>query len=79
MLGGAGVQAVTSDYVVDEILTLIQVRFKRQAAIRAGQALFSERLSALVYISEDDIQEAWGCFGRTRTKDGASPIAPAML
>ena len=53
---------VTSDYVLDEVLTLISVRFKRQAAIRAGQALLSERLCVLMYLSEEDILNAWGIF-----------------
>ena len=53
---------VTSDYVVDEVLTLINTRFRKQTALQAGQALFGERLSALIYLTEDDVARAWALF-----------------
>jgi len=59
---------VTSDYVVDEVLTLIKMRFRTQSALQAGQALFGERLSALFYLTEDDIARAWSIFRSHRDK-----------
>lgn len=59
---------ITSDYVVDEVLTLIKVRFRTQSALQAGQALFGERLSALTYLTEDDIARAWALFRSHRDK-----------
>ena len=59
---------VTSDYVVDEVLTLINVRFRSQTALQAGQALFSERLAALIYLTEEDIARAWTIFRSHRDK-----------
>jgi predicted nucleic acid-binding protein len=61
-IGSNRERLVTSDYVVDEVITLIKVRFRRQAAIQAGQALFGERLSSLFYLTEDDIGRACGIF-----------------
>lgn len=34
---------LTSDYIVDELLTLLKTRYSTQAAIRAGQWFWSER------------------------------------
>ncbi len=59
---------VTSDYVTDEVVTLIKVRFRTQSAIQAGQALFGERLSTLFYQTEDDIARAWAIFRSHRDK-----------
>lgn len=53
---------VTSDYIIDEVLTLINTRFRRDTAIRAGQALMDERLSGLVYLDEQDVLRAWKIF-----------------
>ncbi len=53
---------VTSDYVVDEVLTLLKTRFSAQAAIRAGESLFGEHLAALVYLTPDEVQRAWKIF-----------------
>jgi uncharacterized protein len=59
---------ITSDYVVDEVLTLIKVRFRTQSALQAGQAIFGERLSALAYLTEHDIARAWNIFRAHRDK-----------
>jgi len=53
---------VTSDYVVDEVLTLLKTRFSAQGSIRAGQALFSEHFSQLVYLTSEDVERAWKIF-----------------
>jgi predicted nucleic acid-binding protein len=53
---------VTTDYIVDEVLTLIQTRFSVQVAIRAGQSLFDERLSSLVHVTPEDLDRAWKVF-----------------
>jgi predicted nucleic acid-binding protein len=53
---------VTSDYVVDEVLTLLKTRFSTQAASRAGQMLFGERLASLVYLTPEDVERGWKIF-----------------
>lgn len=62
---------VTSDYVVDEVLTLINVRFRKQTALQAGRALFNEQLAALIYLTEEDIARAWELF-RSHSNKGWS-------
>jgi len=53
---------VTSDYIVDEVLTLIASRFRRQTAIRAGHVLLSQELAVLIQLTEEDKGQAWTIF-----------------
>jgi predicted nucleic acid-binding protein len=53
---------ITSDYVVDEVLTLLKTRFSAEASIRAGQALLGEHFSRLIYLTSDDVERAWKIF-----------------
>lgn len=53
---------ITSDYVVDEVLTLLKTRFSVQAAVHAGQSLFGEHFSQLVYLGSADVERAWKIF-----------------
>lgn len=53
---------VTSDYVVDEVLTLINARYRRQTALQVGEALVEQRMAGLVFLTEDDFSRAWGIF-----------------
>jgi uncharacterized protein len=62
---------ITSDYVVDEVLTLLKTRFSTQTAIRAGKLLLGERLSTLIYLAPEDINHGWKIF-RTHADKGWS-------
>jgi len=53
---------VTSDYVLDETLTLLKARHGVQLSVSAGDALWSGRLATLVYLSPADIREGWRVF-----------------
>jgi hypothetical protein len=53
---------VTSDYIVDEVLTLIAARFRRQTAIRAGSVLFGQDLAELFQLTDEDKERAWAIF-----------------
>lgn len=59
---------ITSDYVLDELLTLLKTRFNIQAALRAGQSLWSERSCTLAYLTPNDIEQAWKIFRSHRDK-----------
>lgn len=61
-------QLVTSDYILDELLTLLKTRFSTQVAIRAGQSLWSGRPSTLFYLNLQDIEQAWKIFRSHRDK-----------
>lgn len=62
---------VTSDYILDEVLTLLKNRFSTEMAVAAGEALWSERFSRVVFLTPGDIQEAWRIF-RTHSDKGWS-------
>jgi len=53
---------VTSDYIVDEVLTLIAARYRRQTAIRAGHVLFGQGMAELIQLTDEDKERAWGMF-----------------
>ena len=66
-----GDRLITSDYVLDEVVTLLKTRFSTQSAILAGQSLLDERLATIIYLLPDDIGHAWKIF-RTHTDKGWS-------
>ncbi len=53
---------ITSDYIVDEVLTLVSARFRRQTAIRVGHVLFGQGLAGLIQLTDEDKERAWGIF-----------------
>ena len=59
---------ISSDYVLDETLTLLKTRFNIQAAIRVGQSLRSQRPSKLVYSTPEDVETTWKIFQSHRDK-----------
>ena len=59
---------VTTDYVIDELLTLLKMRGEYQRALRLGASLFAGEIARLVWIVPDDVQEAWTIFQRYQDK-----------
>jgi uncharacterized protein len=53
---------VTTDYVLDETLTLLRVRHESERALAFGQQLFSGQLGDLYLLQEADLHEAWRVF-----------------
>lgn len=70
---------ITTDYIIDETLTLLKARGQADRAIQIGELLFSGQLSQVHYLSGDNILAAWQVFAYTLTRHGALPIAPARL
>lgn len=60
---------VTSDYVVDELVTLLRVRGKRARAIDAGKQLFSETVAEIEFVTDEDVRYAWQLFQAFDDKD----------
>ena len=60
---------LTTDYVVDETLTLLKVRGHAPLALDLGAALFAGELADIVLITENDIQQAWQTFRQFQDKD----------
>jgi predicted nucleic acid-binding protein len=60
---------LTTDYVVDETLTLLRARGERTRALLLGEAFFSARLAKIHTLDEADISLAWEVFKRFDDKD----------
>ena len=59
----------TTNYVVDETLTLPRSRGQGAAALAVGQQFFDGTLATIYYLTEDDIQQSWQVFRRYADKD----------
>lgn len=53
---------VTTDYVVDETLTLLRARGYDQRAQMLGEAFFGDTLAIVHYLDEIQIRAAWDVF-----------------
>jgi predicted nucleic acid-binding protein len=60
---------VTTDYVVDELLTLLKIRGEFQRAMRLGASLFADEIAHIEWVMPDDVRQAWAVFQRYTDKD----------
>lgn len=60
---------VTTDYVVDETLTLLSARGHSAAALALGRQFFGGSLATIYYLTEADIRAAWQTFTRYADKE----------
>ncbi len=60
---------LTTDYVVDEILTLLKMRGHRRRAFALGEEFFQDRRLPMYHLSEADVEMAWQTFRRFQDKD----------
>ena len=59
----------TTDYVVDETLTLLRSRGQGLAALALGQQFFDGSLATIYYLTEADIRHTWQVFTRYADKE----------
>lgn len=59
---------LTSNFVMDESLTLLRYRCGYKSALDLGRSLFSGRLAEVVRITADDELRAWEVFGSYQDK-----------
>lgn len=52
----------TTDYIVDETLTLLRARGENQKALEVGNLFFRGILAKIYYLSEEDILQTWRMF-----------------
>jgi uncharacterized protein len=52
----------TTDYVIDETLTLLRARGEQKRAVQFGRAIFDLSLYGLHMIDESDLKRAWEYF-----------------
>lgn len=53
---------LTTDYVVDEALTLLRARGQSMRAVQLGDLLFAGTLADLYYLTPEDIVAGWQVF-----------------
>ena len=59
----------TTDYILDETLTLLKARGHSAIALEIGEMFFRGELAELVAVSESDMRQAWQIFRQFRDKD----------
>lgn len=60
---------ITTDYVVDETLTLLKTRGQTSRAMILGEEFFRGTLATIYYLTEADIRLAWQVFHQFSDKD----------
>jgi predicted nucleic acid-binding protein len=62
-------QLLTTDYVVDETLTLLRARGENKRAISIGKRFFDGGLATVYRLSDTDIERAWKIFEQFSDKE----------
>ena len=60
---------ITTDYVIDETLTLLKARGQEAVALSLGPQFFSGSLATVYYLTEAGIRDAWQVFVRYSDKE----------
>jgi predicted nucleic acid-binding protein len=53
---------ITTDYIIDETLTLLRARGQHRSAIVFGESMFDAPIATIHYMTPDEIREAWRVF-----------------
>ncbi|MEA3345978.1 MAG: PIN domain-containing protein [Chloroflexota bacterium] len=69
---------VTSNFVIDETITLVLVRLGYWAALGVGEQLWKGKLAHNVRITEDDERAAWELFKRYSDKGFSFTDCPSF-
>lgn len=59
---------VTTDYVLDELLTLMKCRGEFDRAVQAGHSLLDGLVAQIEWVTPGDVQAAWETFRRFSDK-----------
>lgn len=70
---------ITSDYCVDETLTLIAARKRPKLAIEAGKELFDESIARLHFLTSDQIRRAWIAFQQRAVSGWSFPDCASKI
>jgi uncharacterized protein len=60
---------VTTDYILDELLTLLKMRENYRVAVAAGEALWEQRVARIEHVTIEDIARSWDVFRQYHDKD----------
>ena len=53
---------VTSNYIVDEVITLSRNRLGHNVAVEIGEKLWNESIATLIHVTTQDEKKAWEIF-----------------
>ena len=53
---------VTTDFIVDELMTLLVARNQRSVATRIGDGFLSGQYCRLIWVTEEDVRAGWQVF-----------------
>lgn len=53
---------ITSDFIIDETLTLLRARGEHSRALALGERFFAGEIAEITYLSEADVRRAWAIF-----------------
>ncbi len=59
---------VTTDYIIDKLLTVLKIRNEFQRALELGGPLLNADLCDLEWVTEADLRSAWQAFSAYRDK-----------
>ena len=68
-LFGTRLKLVTTDYILDETLTLLRARRQAHRAAETWALLHDPRLVTLIHLTSDDLNAAWDTYQRFADKD----------
>lgn len=60
---------VTTDYVIDELLTLLRVRGQGQRALKSGRRLLDGEIARIVWVQPEDVRRGWGYYHQYADKE----------
>lgn len=60
---------ITTDYIFDEVMTVLLVRGNKDIAIRAGKAIIEDPNIEILRIDEELFNEAWEMFQNFKDKE----------
>ena len=60
---------ITTDYIIDETLTLLRARGERHRALLLGDRFFNSGLTEIYLLSEVDLKQTWENFRHYDDKD----------
>jgi predicted nucleic acid-binding protein len=63
---------VTTDYMIDESLTLFKARGNYDRALQFGPRVFSGKVAKIIWIEPEDVEAASNIFKRFRDKEWSS-------
>jgi hypothetical protein len=68
VVDSAAARSVTTNYIVDELLTLLRARGASALAYDIGQQLFQGTIATVHQLTESEQLEAWDVFRKFRDK-----------